>query len=153
MVQFAFAIGFVCISLGQTQIFLATAVDTLPQLAILSYILVMRLASKALKLSDGDVHQSGLLRKLQEDGFAADIDVPFDCTELSCWLRKSEADDMDSEGLVNAIKVGTDAKRHTNSSTMQCVSGRDTFVFVLSWLDFDMQASRRHCPRHSVRLT
>ena len=68
-------------------------------------LLNMQLSLKASKLRPGDVHSSGILRRLQADGFDTDVQLPFTHHDLSCWLRKSDASGMGVDDLMTAIKV------------------------------------------------
>ena len=65
----------------------------------------MNLACKAIKVSEGDVHESGMLSQLRANGFQADVEMPFTGHQLSCWSRKNDADTMCFEDLVDAMKA------------------------------------------------
>ena len=57
------------------------------------------------KVGRGDLHQSELLRRLREEGYDSDIELPFTHEEVSCWLVRSAAWQLSASELLSAIKV------------------------------------------------
>ena len=62
-------------------------------------------ASKRLKVSDQVVEDAAFLKSFSQNGTNTEVDLPFDATEISCFVSRARASSMSVKDLVAGLKV------------------------------------------------